>query len=354
MVISVNPIPEKSLFQKLLDDTLSTLQIEAKNKEGEYLSLIGRKLENVVADIMKANAIGTPFQDSIELISGQKFPDIIAKKYYGLEIKTSQQNHWTSTGNSVLEGTRVDGIERIFMLFGKMISPVEFKCRPYEDCLSEVVVTHSPRYLINMELATGETIFNKLEIPYEVLRNDPNPIKHIAKYYRKKLKPGEEVWWLDQEDSKAFPIIIRLWNNLSNEEKKEFMLKMMVLFPEIFGNKQDKFNRASVWLVNSHSIVCPNIRDIFTAGGQGTVTWKGKKYGGIPQVVMKLSDYSSEINAMLSNINSEELQQCWGKNIADRVMTWIDSVVDSLSYQRFTFNIKNYLIDKINNKKPSC
>jgi hypothetical protein len=106
----------------------------------------------------------------------------------GVEVKTTKQNHWTTTGNSVLESTRVDGIERIFMLFGKMVNPVEFKCRPYEDCLSDVVVTHSPRYLINMNLQAGQTIFDKLDIPYDTLRNNPNPLKPITDYYRQFLK----------------------------------------------------------------------------------------------------------------------------------------------------------------------
>jgi hypothetical protein len=51
------------------------------------------------------------------------------------------------------------------------------------------------------------------------------------------------------------------------------MLKSMILFPEIFSNRPDKFNRLSVWLVNSEGIVCPNIRDVFTAGGQGIIEW---------------------------------------------------------------------------------
>ena len=59
-----------------------------------YLSYLGNKLEGVVADVMTQTAKGTPFEDSIELISGQRFPDIIAKKYYGVEVKTSKQNHW--------------------------------------------------------------------------------------------------------------------------------------------------------------------------------------------------------------------------------------------------------------------
>lgn len=114
--------------------------------------------------------MGQHFENTIELIGGQKFPDIVANKYYGIEVKTTTQNHWKTTGNSVLEGTRVDDVERIYMLFAKLASPIEFRCRPYEEVLSEVVVTHSPRYLIDMNLKVGNTIFDKIKMPYDTLR----------------------------------------------------------------------------------------------------------------------------------------------------------------------------------------
>jgi len=295
MVISLNPNPEKKIFQSLLNNTIETLDIESKRNKKEYLNLLGKKLEDVVAEIMTENAKGTPFENSIELISGQKFPDIIANKYYGVEVKSKKQNHWITTGNSVLEGTRIDGIEKIFIIFGKMFSPIEFKCKPYEECLSDVVVTHSPRYLINMNLNVGQTIFEKLDIPYERLRNSDNPIKPITNYYRQFLKPGEEIWWLDQDEPKSTGIIIKLWNNLPVDTRNFYMLKSMILFPEIFSNRADKFNRLAIWLVNMEGIVCPNIRDIFTAGGQGEIMWDSKTFRKIPKVIVKLSSSITEL-----------------------------------------------------------
>jgi len=227
MVISTNPEPNKQKFQLLLETTIHSLSIESNKDQKKYLALLGSKFENVVFDVMSEKAKGTPFENSIELISGQRFPDIIVNKFYGVEVKTTKQNHWTTTGNSVLESTRVDGIERIFIFFGKLVSPIEFKCRPYEDCLSDVVVTHSPRYSINMDLQTGQTIFDKLGISYDTLRSYPNPIKPITDYYRKFLKPDEEVWWLDQEEPKSTGLIIKLWNNLPSEARKHYMLKSL-------------------------------------------------------------------------------------------------------------------------------
>jgi len=347
MVVSKNPEPNSEVFQLLLNSTLNSLAVDSKKRQKEYLSFIGNKLENVVADVMTTNAIGTPFENTIELISGQRFPDIIAKKYYGVEVKTTTQNHWTTTGNSVLEGTRVDGIERIYMFFGKMVSPVAFRCRPYEECLSEVVVTHSPRYLINMELSNGETIFDKLSIPYDELRKFSNPIKPIVDYYRQFLKPGEQVWWMDQEEPKSTGLIIKLWNNLSVNTRREIMLKSMVLFPEIFGNRPDKFNKVAVWLVNSMGIVCPNIRDVFTAGGQGAIIWGKKKYAGTPRIIMKMADSLSEINIILNQTDKEVLREYWGVRVKDRKSTWVSLVHENSKQLRLQFDMKGFLSESM-------
>ncbi|NCP85393.1 MAG: hypothetical protein GW823_10995 [Bacteroidetes bacterium] len=279
MIVSVNPDPNLREFNLLLSSTISELNLESKKSSEKIANLVGRHLEPFVKDMLTEKAIGTPFENSIELIGGQKFPDIIAKNYYGIEVKTTSQNHWKTTGNSVLEGTRVENIERIFMLFAKLASPIEFRCRPYEEVLSEVVVTQSPRYLIDMNLEVGHTIFDKINIPYDILRKKENPIRPIVDYYKSKLNSGEELWWMDSDDiSKHSNIVIRIWNNISTLEKQMFKNRAMIYFPELFGNSNDKFGRFAVWLVNHESVVCPNVRDIFTASGKGSVIINNKKY----------------------------------------------------------------------------
>lgn len=158
MIISANPEPHRKEFDSLLSSTIIELNSHAKKSSITVSNLLGRDLEPYVRDVMTDLAVGSPFENSIELIGGQKFPDIVAKRFYGIEVKTTTQNHWKTTGNSVLESTRVENVERIFMLFAKLAAPIEFRCRPYEECLSEVVVTHSPRYLIDMNLEIGKTI----------------------------------------------------------------------------------------------------------------------------------------------------------------------------------------------------
>lgn len=347
MVVSVNPEPKNEDFNDLLDKTLMNLSIESNNHQDEYLTLLGSKLEGKVFDIMLKSAIDTPFENSIELISGQKFPDIIANKFYGVEVKTTKQNHWKTTGNSILESTRVDGIEKIFILFGKMISPIEFKYRPYASCLSDVVVTHSPRYLVDMDLEEGHTIFDKINMPYDTLRKDSDPIGQIVNYYRSLLKDGEQVWWLDQDDEKSKSLIIRFWNSLSKEIRNDYVAKGMVYFPEVFSSD---FNRFALWLFESESVICPNLRDQFTAGGQGEIVWSDKKHDQIPKMIVKLDEFIEMIIQTLQTTSPNELMEYWQVDKKVELNSfWISLVEHHTKLLNLNIDIKEYLFDKIEN-----
>ena len=332
MIVSLNSDPNRSDFDLLLNTTVSELNAHAKNSEKKIDTFLGRNLEPYVKNVMTEIAIGTPFENSIELIGGQKFPDIVAKKFYGIEVKTTTQNHWKTTGNSVFEGTRVDGVERIFMLFAKMASPIEFRCRPYEEVLSEVVVTHSPRYLIDMNLENGKTIFDKIKTPYDTFRKNENPIKPIIKYYKSKLKPGEELWWMDAENnSKPSNIIIKIWNNLEGEEKKQLRNRSMVYFPELFGNSNDKFGRLAIWLVTREAVVCPNVRDLFTAGGKKKVIIGKKVYKSVPRIFINLFNNIENIIEHITETSAFELSEYWDTKTTDKtkIFDWIALVSEN-------------------------
>lgn len=329
MIVSVNSDPNRSEFDMLLSSTIDELNVHAKKSSNKVATLLGRNLEPYVKDVMTGLAVGTVFENTIELIGGQKFPDIVAKKYYGIEVKTTTQNHWKTTGNSVLESTRVDNVERIFMLFAKLASPIEYRCRPYEEVLSEVVVTHSPRYLIDMNLELGKTIFDKIKIPYDALRKNENPIRPIVDYYKSKLKPGEELWWMDTENnSKPSSIVIKIWNNLSIKEKQELKNRSMIYFPELFGNSNDKFGRLAIWLVTREAVVCPNVRDLFTAGGKSDFVIGKKTYQKVPRIFLNLFDNLPNIVEAIMQTSAFELSEYWEIQTTDntKLLDWIDLV----------------------------
>lgn len=332
MIVSVNSDPNRSEFDALLGSTIAELNVHAQNSSKKVATLLGRNLEPYVKDVLTELAVGTVFENSIELIGGQKFPDIVARKYYGIEVKTTTQNHWKTTGNSVLEGTRVDDVERIFMLFAKLASPIEFRCRPYEEVLSEVVVTHSPRYLIDMNLEEGKTIFDKINMPYDTLRKKESPIKPIVDYYKSKLKPGEELWWMDTENnSKPSSIVIKIWNNLTAKEKQELKNRSMVYFPELFGNSNDKFGRLAIWLVTREAVVCPNVRDLFTAGGKRDIAIGKKVYQKVPRIFLNLFENIPTIVDTIMQTSAFELSEYWETKTTEKtkIFDWIDLVAEN-------------------------
>lgn len=120
----------------------------------------------------------------------------------------------------------------------------------------------------------------------------------------------------------------------------------MVLFPEIFSNQSDKFNRLAVWLVNMHGVVCPNIRDVFTAGGQGQILWNKKTYSGVPKIIVKMAGSLSKIKVILNDIDNKILYEYWGAISTDKLSNWNDLVVKYTKNMKLPFDMEKFLKEK--------
>jgi hypothetical protein len=322
MIISENKEPNLEEFKQLVYTANDILNSEIAPTLNT-IEHAGRNLEGVVLTAMNQAAKGTKFEGTLDLISGQKFPDIVAGKFYGVEVKSTKDDKWETIGNSVNETTRVKDVKRIFIIFGKLANHVEFRTRPYEECLSEVVVTHYPRYKIDMDLPENQTIFNKIGIEYDELRNLDNPIEPIVSYYRKQLKDGETLWWIN--DGKVMdtvaPMKIRLWRTLSDEEKEAFTIEAFLLFPCILHSGKKKYEPLSLWLVSRYGIVSTSMRDIFTAGGKVNIG----KFKAVPQIFAKINKFKSSIVKNILTADEITLRQTWKVNeiSANRVEQWI-------------------------------
>ena len=324
MIYSSNTHPSIVEFQELIENCINFLNDDASRNEDYYLERNGKLLEDDVFDALNRCAMGTSFQNTIQKISGQKFPDIIANGFYGIEVKSSKKNNWTSTGSSILESTRVPGVERIFLIFGKLHKPVEFKARPYEECLSRIAVTHMPRYLIDMNLSPNDTIFKKMEIEYDVLRNLDDPIKPVSEYLQKQLKPGEKLWWATRDDNETVSSpILRLWSYFDAIQKNDYISKGFAFFPEVI---RGDYNRYCMWLIQECGVVNPNIRDGFSAGGKISISLEsGSRWNVIkesyppvaeyPAVYGRLIKHKDQIAQILLSTPVFELENYWQKEI---------------------------------------
>jgi len=349
MIMSTNREPSLNEFKRLVDDATAKLNEDAVKRNIYYLTRNAQLLEDDVFDFLIKTAINTKFEGTIEKISGQKFPDIIAGKYYGIEVKSSKDDKWITLGGSINESTRVEDVERIYLIFGKLIDPIEFRCRPYEDCLSDVVVTHYPRYKIDMNLKKGETIFDKMNTTYDELRLIEDPVGEIVEYYRKQLKPGESLWWTGkvakEEQIKAAPIKIRLWNTITQDEKLFYIVTGFVLFPELMSNSSAKYEKFALWLVANHGIISTSTRDSFSAGGQGDIG----KFKNLPKIFTHIYENADSILKILEYTEENILFETWNVNKIekDRVSQWINLISKCGVLENYDITkVMNYIFNK--------
>jgi hypothetical protein len=284
------------------------------------------------------------FEGTVKQTGTYAFPDIIANNYFGIEVKMTTSDHWTSTGNSILESSRVEDVKRIYIMFGKFGGKFDVRYRLYQECLPEISVTHSPRYRINMDLPLGKSIFDKIGIDYDTLRKDVNSIQKIKNYYRSQLKDGEELWWIDQDDDdKSVSPIIKPYRSLSDKEKENFIVEAMILFPEMFGNSNTKFERAAAYLIAEYNAVSANLRDLFTAGGQVKLKIK-RRIILVPQLALCLYKRANAIDQKLKMMNVETLTFYWrsDKLDKDRLRQW-----EELLNEKFALVMPNVLASDI-------
>lgn len=330
MIISNNAKPLLIDFKKLMLKTDILLNNDAKNRENYYKNRSGKKLELDVYHALVESAKGTVFENTIHLISGASFPDIVANKFYGVEVKSTEKNHWTSIGSSILESTRIQSVERIYLTFGKLGTPIEFLSKPYEDCLSDIAVTHYPRYKIDMKLNKGETIFDKMGITYDKLRTMDNPIEPVSRYYKGKLKEGQTLWWATTTETEYVSPMVKLWNTLNPAEKIRLTAQGYALFPEIIGGKGNKkYQNFALWLAVKKGIINTNIRDQFSAGGKVTLSIDNKKFDKLPATFGHLLEYKNLIIKTIIEASKNSLLEYWNiSNIEnDRICQWCNLVV---------------------------
>ncbi|MDY4250799.1 hypothetical protein [Bacteroides pyogenes] len=333
-------------FDELMLKTTDFLNKEAYNMPKRYQSCNGKDLEFVVWNAMRNMCTDSPFRkEDIELVSGQSFPDIIANKYYGVEVKSTKEDHWRSTGSSIIESTRNKNVENIYMLFGKLGGiPIQFRCKPYNLCLYDIAVTHSPRYLIDMDLQeqSEKTIFQKMGVSYDDFRLSENPIKRVRSYYYQKAlkeKRKEMPWWISSEET-ALNMNVSLWvedKGSDNIRNNLLRAQMFILFPEEI--LRSDFDKAALWLCIRHSIVNSHIRDTFSAGGQCLEVDGEKLPFRLPKVIGRLLDSSEYIIRLLSFPSSfdSDLRQfrpdLHGKERLDDWLNQIETAVYNIRYK---------------------
>ena len=294
------------------------------------MGLSPKEFETTVYESVCFSAEGTVFDNNIESHNEPWFPDISACKYFGLEVKSTKKTSWQSTGSSILESRRVKGIEEIYILFGQLTSKPKVKIKKYEYCLSDIGITHSPRYRIDMDLGLEETIFSKMGTSYDDLRKSGDPIGIFKEYYRKECRPGETPWWLDDPDQVLNPTT-KFYSDLPLFDKQKIRTQAFAFFPEILGKSTSKYKALASWMVVQKGLISTNLRDDFTAGGKANLEISGRKYNKIPKVFENLMQNLGDVLKLLREGDLVDGSNHWLNYIpqnSNYVKIWSRKVLD--------------------------
>lgn len=232
---------------------------------------------------------------------GHHFPDISIKinsiETIGLELKSARSGNWKINGGSFLESVSDDQYSDIYVFFGLLHSIEKsgsyhyiVKYKPYWEAISDIKVTHSPRYMLN--LLGQNNVYDSWE-EYDKTRKAPKTekIKDLKKYLHD--HSNEESWYVGDQ------ILPLIYGDLSKEKKDKLVSEALILFPgdffEITASSKNKYFRAINYFLTQYYVVAPSIRDCFSAGGRKNVN--GVE---IPKIVDTLKEHSHIIKRLLT------------------------------------------------------
>lgn len=317
--------------------------------EVEFESLLDKACEVLGENVRKNPALQDPdafeihVRDVLEQVAqGEKvkisptfhphaFPDIRGNGF-GVEVKTSKKDSWLAVANSVFEGMRDPAVKKIYVVFGKFGGMPSVRWGRYDERITHVRISHAPRFVVEMD--RDSSIFGKMKVTYDDFAQLPpdEKMRHIRDYSRSRLKPGERLWWLEDEQSQGVPLQIRLYMKLSPEEKIKLRAQGAILFPQICGGSRvrEKYNDVAFFFLKYHNVFCPQTRDLFSAGSVA-----GKERGGI-YLQRSLKNIEQAMTDAAMSLPDELIAEYWGSPVAKekRIATWLQ-MADSHA-QRWT------------------
>jgi hypothetical protein len=270
-----------------------------------------------------------------------RFPDVIIHTPHGklgIEVKSSQSKNWETLGGSIQESTKVKALEALYILFAKNSAQgIQLKCKTFEKCVSSVAVTHSPRYLIDMDLAEGQDLFSQLNTTYAHVCELEQPFDVFKAYFQEKAKKSKSKFWFlsdaeNERTSESFQKLeLRFFNQLSAREQRQLVCEAIVLYPsDLFGYKQTRYENANLFFL-SRNVISNSMRDNFSAGGQ--ITYADIRF---PQKLNLLlnSDYHTLLSTLLNAAPTLEMQRRYqSQDQAEIKQLWNKEITQALQAQ---------------------
>lgn len=244
-------------------------------------------------------------------------------------------------------------------MFGNLGStPPEFRFRPYQECLINIAVTHSPRYLIDMSIADSEdkNIFQKMNTSYEVYKNLPDleKVALMRAHYLKRSKDSnfEMPWWMGDTEGTGK---LSFFSEASSSEKEDMIARALILFPSLYHYKSDrnKYKSFALWLCTRYGRLLYNVRDEFSASGMVSSINGKPLENPYPQIAKTVLEHRPIIKKLLENPDVElaiDIREMWDFNydVNNLYSSWIDMVAKEFKENKDTsfINIKDHLMNE--------
>lgn len=259
----MNDLEFENILKNIRDSLMKKSPDDLKKiKDTDFETDVLNELETEIKKLGNSDIVPSYEKNS------HKFPDI-GYGTFGIEVKTVKSDKWICAGNSIMEGTAREGVEEIYVFFLKKGDPPDIRYKKYEECISDIKTTHSPRYEVNMDILQSETVFKKLGITYANFRKSKEKIKELREYYREK---NQQIWWLDEETGESTtPLEMKSFSKIPKSTRDEYLVEIFSLFPEVFSSE---FDGPVAHLVSKYSVYSKNFRDEISAGGKVWLKWK--------------------------------------------------------------------------------
>lgn len=311
-------------FEEILDELASRLTLAVRADASLRVpNLFEAAVRTTLSELLLAKGVKAQLSSR-----PQVFPDIVYEQF-GIEVKFTDSDSWRSIANSVFEGSRDPNVKYIYLLFGKVGGTPEVRWNRYEDCVMHVRTSHVPRF--EVEIGAQQPLFAKLGISYEDFRNlsIPEKMVHIRNYARSRLKPGDRLWWLEDKPESAqqhsLNLEVRLYMGLEQEEKRKLRAEAALLCPWVVkpSRSKKKYDDAAMYLLTYRGVLCPQARDLFTAG---SVAMRADQTRGGNYMVRSLQDIEAEMRQAAIDLEDALFEEYWGFSVQKdhRIQKWLE------------------------------
>ena len=127
-----------------------------------------------------------------------------------------------------------------------------------------------------------------------------------------------------EEQEHTLPLQVRIYMNLDQNEKRKLRAEAAILCPQIVkpSRSKDKYSDAVSYMLTYRGVLCPQARDLFSAG---SVALRADPARGGNYIQRALADIESEMRVAALTLEDALFEEYWGIIAPSeaRITTWL-------------------------------